>query len=254
MGGGENIYFSIIAFLLLLVFAIVWVIFRKRQKVVWFCAFVMVGGFVGYYSYYPTMLEHTHQQRLLILNEYLDKTYPTATFDVRPQQLEAGDRLGDFYVHHVESPYIGVILRVTDDEQVTQIGMWDATDYPSQEELWRKLTTILDADYTLGQTIANIKMHDYWLEDALTVFAVTIDEKLALALFHYTAEGYGFISLTYGNQPHVVTASYEDFVFVYVEADSKIDVIPVTFTSGEQHMLDTTDHKGQILVKKLEEL
>ena len=193
MNPGELIYFFLIGVALVVAISILWFIFRKRIKVASTVTFILVIGYVGYILYYPTLKINTHTERYEKITEYLAENYPNKKFTISPEYYEEGYTVGDFQVNDIETPTIGVTLRVSKEEQVTQVGTWSNIEYPTQQELWRVIEFTYGETYTLGRKSTNITKKDDWMDGELTAFALTIDDMPAIAFFNYSKEGYGLL-------------------------------------------------------------
>ena len=139
MRPGELIIFLLVGAALLVVILISWIIFRKRKKWAIVLSAVLVVGYVGYYLYFPTLKVNTHAKRYEQVIHYLAENYPNQEFTVTPEHFEEGYWVGRFEVNDLNTPTIGVTLRVDKKGQVTQIGHWSNRGFPSQEELWQEL-------------------------------------------------------------------------------------------------------------------
>ena len=221
MRSGELISFMLLGVGVFTVILFIFFILRKRKKLAILLTIPLLIGYVSYYMFFPTIQENTHAKRYQQLEAYLSTTYPEKHFVVTPQHFEQGVNVGDFEVHHLETPEIGVTLRVKKDGSVSQVSTWTNSDYPAQQELWRNVQTIFLGDYTLDKEIPDIKHVDTWIDGELTVFALTIDDQPAIAIFTYSSAGYSLIDVTEGTREQPVIAEYENYVFTYNALEQK---------------------------------
>ena len=124
MSPSENIYFFLIGVTIVAAIMIIWLIFRKRKKVALVFTSVMVIGFVSYYAYYPTLKVNKHAKRYEQVVHYLTEKYPDRIFSISPKKYERGYTVGDFKVNDIETPNIGVTLRVDKEGRVAQTSWW----------------------------------------------------------------------------------------------------------------------------------
>ena len=247
---GEIIYFSLIAIILFVVIIVVWFIFRKRKKWAIILTSIFVIGYLAYYIYYPTLKVNTHAERYEQISDYLAKSYPNKQFNIEPKQYEEGYTVGDFSVNDITSPTIGVTLRVGDEWQVTQISNWSKNEYPTQQELWREVEWIYGEPYTLDKEISKITKQDEWIDDELTVFALTIDDMPAIAIFNYSSAGYGLIELQQGEREGFVSIEIDSYVFIYIDDSYQGEKIMVHLKNGEEYALNADENKGRLIVKR----
>lgn len=221
MRPGDLISFILLGIGLLIVILFIFFILRKRKKLAIALTMPLLIGYVSYYMLFPTIQENTHAKRYQQLEAYLSTTYPERHFVITPQHFEQGVNVGDFEVHHLDTPEIGVTLRVKKDGSVSQVSTWTNSDYPTQQELWRVLQTNLLGDYALDKEIPEIKKIDTWIDGELTVFALTVDDQPAIAIFTYSNAGYSLIDVIEGTREQPVTAEYEHYVFTYNALEQK---------------------------------
>ncbi|WP_438311708.1 hypothetical protein [Sporosarcina sp. FA9] len=214
MNPGELISFFNIGFAGVIAIIILWFIFRKRRKLVIALTSMLVLGYIGYFLYYPTLKINTHTKGYGIVIEYLDMNYPDKEFTISPQHYEAGYTVGDFQVNDIETPTIGVTLRVDKEKKVMQIGTWSNLEYPTQQELWREIESIYGEANTLDKDIAEISKKDEWFDGELTAFALTIDDLPAIALFNYSKAGYSLLELREEDFEDYVIIEKEGYVFI----------------------------------------
>ncbi|MFF5996082.1 hypothetical protein AAGS61_15220 [Lysinibacillus sp. KU-BSD001] len=144
MSPGENIYFSLLGFGVLMAIMIIWLILRKRKKLVIGITSALIMGYASYYLYYPTLKVNTHAERYQQLEAYLEKTYPDKQLAISPQHYEPGYRVGEFRVNDSKTPSMGVSLRVDQHGQVSQFATWSNTSYPTQKSYGEKLHSITE--------------------------------------------------------------------------------------------------------------
>lgn len=261
MNPAELIYFMLLAGVCFIVLLVIWFIFRKRKKVAIVLTCVVVISYIGYYLYFPTLKEQEHAKKYEQVQTYLAATYPEQLFTVQSKKYEPGVIVGDFDVNRVETPHIGVTLRVGDDGSVSQVSTWEDMDYPSQQELWREIE---HRQILTGNTVAELEgamldkekmievlLRDQWIDGELTVFAVTINDLPAVAVYNYSNEGYSLIQLQQG-ETNFAVAEHAGQLFVYVDETYVADTIAVKLENGGEQVVDLTHNKGQLLVIPIE--
>ncbi len=252
MDSGDSVHFFLIGFGIVIGIIIISFILRKRKKVAITLSLALLAGYVGYYAYFPTMQENTHAERYRLLEAYLSKTYPEKQLAISPKHYEAGDRVGEFNVNDITTPTIGVVLRVDEEGQVSQIATWSNINYPAQQEVWQDLAFSYGGAYSLDKEMADITKEDMWIDGELSVFALTINGVPSIAVYHYSNEGYGLVELTEGNSGEFVTAEADGRLFIYIDKNYQKETITVYSESGQQRILPTPELKGQLLVGKLD--
>lgn len=250
MSPRENIYFLLIAIVITAVIICIFFIFRKRRKWTIALTSVLVIGYIGYYIYYPFLKVNTHAERYEQLINYLAKNYPNKQFTIIPKHYEEGYRVGNFTVNDVVSPTMGVTLRVNDKGQVTQGGTWESNDYPTQQELWRELEFSYGETYSLGKKIPKITKQDEWMDGELTVFALTIEDMPAIAVYNYSSGGYGFVELQQGEREGYVSIEIDGYVFIYIDVSYSGETVTIHLKNGEEYSLSADEYKGQLIVEK----
>lgn len=247
----ENIYFILIGVILLVVIILIWLIFRSRKK--WAIAFssMLVIGFVGYYLSFPTIKVNTHAERYEQVNDYLAENYPNKKFTILPKYYEEGYTVGQFDVNKMETPTIGVTLRVDKKGEVTQVGTWSNKEYPTQQELWQEIEFMYGETYTLDKEIAEITKQDEWMEGELTAFALSIDDMPAIALFHYSSKSFGLLELRQGERGGFISIEEEGYVFIYIDKSYQGEIVTIDLKNGEEYKLNVDQHKGKLIVKKI---
>jgi len=218
---GELISFMGLGIVVFIVILFIFFILCKRKKLAIALTIPLIISYVSYFIFFPTIQENTHAKRHQQLEDYLSATYPDKHFTISPQHFEQGVNVGDFKVHHLDTPEIGVTLRVKKDGSVSQVSTWTNSDYLTQQELWRVLQTNLLGDYALDKEIPEIKKIDTWIDGELTVFALTVDDQPAIAIFTYSNAGYSLIDVIEGTREQPVTAEYEHYVFTYNALEQK---------------------------------
>ena len=250
MSPSENIYFFLIGVPVVAAIMFIWLIFRKRKKVAIVFTSMMVIGFVSYYAYYPTLKVNKHAKLYEQVILYLTEKYPDKMFAISPEQYELGYTVGDFNVNDIETPKIGVTLRVDKEGQVVQTGWWSNSNHPTQQELWREIEFNYDGPYTLDKGIADITKEDEWIEDELTAFALTINSMPAIALFNYTKGGYGLLELQQEEHEGFVVIENSGYVFIYVDERYQGETVTVNLEDGREYILNVNRQKGQLIVEK----
>ena len=251
MSPSESIYFFLIALCILIIILIVWWIFRKRKKWAVGLTFLLVIGFIAYFLYYPTLKVNTHGERYEQVVAYLAKDYPNKEFHIEPKFYEEGYSVGEFRVNDVKLPTMGVTLRVGGNGEVTQLSTWSKNEYPTQRELWREIEFFHGDTYSLDKEIAKIMKHDEWFDGELTVFALTIDDMPAIALFNYSSEGYQFLELQQGEQEGFIFIEKDDYVWIYIDERYRGEKVTIYLKNGEEYSLNVNGNKGKLIVEKL---
>lgn len=246
MNLSETITFFFIGLAVLLTIGIVWVLFRNRKKWAMVLTCLLVVGYVGYFAYYPYLQVSIHAEKYDQVSEYLKTNYPNRTFTVIPEQYKAGDTVGVFYINDKETPDIGVILHVDDNDEIEQIGNWTDGAFPTQQELWQELEFSYGKTYTLDSDNIEIKKQDEWIEGELTVFALIIDKMPAIAIYEYSKAGYGLLDLQVAEDDLVISAEVDGQVFIYVDERYKGKMADVLLENGETVSVDATAYKGNL--------
>lgn len=249
MSPSELIYFFIIGAAVVIVTTIIWLIFRKKRRVSIVLMSVLVLGFIGYVLYFPTLKTNHHSEAYGIVSNYLDEKYPTRVFAVVPEHYEAGSTVGHFYVNDIETPTIGVTLRVDKDE-VTEIGTWSNLDYPTQQELWRELQSYYESPYSLNKDLAEITKIDEWIDGELTAFALTIDDLPAIALFNFSKAGYSLLELQEGEREGYVLIEKEGYVFIYADERYEGKTVSANLVNNKEFTINVEQQKGQLIIEK----
>ena len=250
MRPGELISFMLFGIGILIVILFIFFILRKRKKLAIGLTIPLVIGYVGYYILFPTLQENTHAKRYQQLEDYLSTTYPEKHFVISPQQFEPGVYVGEFQVHQLDTPEIGVTLRVQKDGSVSQLSTWTNSNYPTQQDLWRELQSNFLGNYSLDKEIPEMKKIDTWIDGELTVFALTIDDNPSIAIFTYSNTGYKLIGVTEGKQGEVTTAEYENYLFIYIDDYYAEAIATIHSKSGETYSIDTLEQKGRLIINE----
>lgn len=249
MSPSELIYFFVIGVAVVIAIAIFWFIFRKKRRVAIALTSILVLGFIGYVLYFPALKTKKHSEAYGIVSDYLDENYPDRVFTIRQEHYEAGLTVGNFDVNDIETPTIGVTLRVIGDE-VTEIGTWSNLEYPTQHELWRELQSYYESPYSLNKALAEITKIDEWINGELTAFALTIDDKPAIALFNYSRAGYGLLELQEGEREGYVILEKEGHVFIYADERYPGKTVSANLVNSKGSTFNVEQQKGQLIIKK----
>ena len=249
MSPSELIYFFVIGVAVVIAITILWFIFRKKRRVAIVLTSILVLGFIGYVLYFPTLKTNKHSEAYGIVSDYLDKNYPNRVFTVVPEHYEAGFTVGDFDVNDIVTPTIGVTLRVDKDE-VTEIGTWSNLEYPTQQELWREIQSFYKSPYSLNKDLAEITKIDEWIDGELTAFALTIDDKPAIALFNYSKAGYGLLELQEGEREGYVIIEKEGYVFIYTDERYQGKIVSANLANSKEFTFNFEQKKGQLIIEK----
>lgn len=248
MNPSEWITFTLFGFLLIIIIAIAWFVFRKRKKWAVAVTAVLVIGYVGYYAYYPTMKTNAHAAKYEQLVEYLETKYPGQQFTIRPEHYEAGVTVGTFDINGAETPDMGVTLRVDDEGEVRQISTWTGGGYPEQRDLWKDLEFHYGGDYTFDREEVEITKQDEWIDGELTVFALNIDDRPAIAVYEYAQGGYGRLDLQESQNGDFVSAEIEGYVFIYIDERYPNETAEIELQNGDSISVDAAEHKGELFI------
>ncbi|MEG0473115.1 MAG: hypothetical protein RR588_12350 [Solibacillus sp.] len=228
MNPAENIYFFLLGFGVL---------------------FAIVIGFAVYYMYFPTIKKNTHAERFQQIQVYLEETYPEKQFAITPQQYEPGYTVGDFEINDLNTPLIGVTLRVHKDGDVSQIATWSKEDYPTQQELWRVIEFHYGEMYSLDKEMGKFIHKDHWIEGELTAFALTINDVPSIALFNYSNGGYSLLELKEGERGKFVSVELDGYLFIYIDENYQGELVTIETTAGKQFTLNAPEQKGRLIVE-----
>lgn len=250
MSPSEVIHFLLIGVIVFVVIMLIWIIFRKRKKWATALTSVFVIGYVGYYLYFPILKVNTHAERYEQVVSYLEENYPNKEFTILPKHYEEGYRVGEFQINDIETPTVGVTLRVDEKGKVTQISSWSNQEFPTQQELWREVAFIYGENYSLDKEIAEITKQDQWIDGELTAFALNINDMPAIALFNYSSGGYSLLELQQGEREGFVSIEEEGYVFIYIHERYQGDIVMIRLKDGEEYTLNAELHKGQLVVEK----
>ncbi|MCG7345472.1 hypothetical protein MHZ92_15145 [Sporosarcina sp. ACRSL] len=249
MKPGELIYFLLIGVIVLAVILVIWLVLRKRKKWAVVLSSVLVIGYAGYFFYYPTLQVNTHAERYEQVVNYLAENYPDKEFTISPKDYEEGYTVGTFQVNNIETPMIGVILRVDKEGQVTQTATWENRGYPKQQELWREIEFTYGG-YTLDKEKVEIAKQDEWIDGELTAFALTIDDMPAIALFSYSNEGYGLLELQQGAREEFVFIEKRSYIFIYIDERYQGEILTFQLKNGEDYTVNADQNKGKLIVER----
>ncbi|WP_342505338.1 hypothetical protein [Sporosarcina sp. FSL K6-2383] len=250
MSPSEIISFLLIGAAVIVAIVVFWFIFRKRIKFAIALTAVLVIGYIGYFIYYPTLKVNTHAKRYEQVMEYLTEKYPDKEYSVSPEHYEKGYSVGEFNVNDVETPTMGVTLRVDRKGQVTQILTWSNLGYPAQQELWRKIEFFYGETYTLDKDIADVTKEDEWINGELTAFALTIDEMPAIAFYNYSKASFSLLGLELGEREGFVVLEEDGYLFIYVDKRYERETITGILENGKEFMLNIDQKKGRLIVEK----
>ncbi|WP_153732769.1 hypothetical protein [Sporosarcina obsidiansis] len=249
MNPGELIMYLLIGMALAVVILLNWLILRKRKKLAITLTGLLVIGYVGSYLYYPTLKTNTHANRYEQVIEYLSETYPNREFQISPKHYENGISVGEFDVNDRNTPTMGVTLRVDKKGQVTQTATWSNRGYPTQQELWREVEFIHGDPYSLDKENAHITKDDVWIKGELTVFALTINDTPAIAVFNYSKEGYGLLQLEQGEHEGFIVVEEAGYVFIYTDERYPKESITADLENGKNVSFNVAKQKGRLVVE-----
>ncbi len=210
----------------------------------------IVIGFAGYYMYYPTIKKNTHTERFQQIQVFLEKTYPDKQFAITSQHYESGYIVGDFEISDLNTPLMGVTLRVHKDGHVSQIATWSKLDYPTQQKLWRVIEFYYGETYSLDKEIGEFTRKDHWIDGELTVFALTINDVPSIAIFNYSTAGYSLLELKEGERGKFVSVELDGYLFIYIDENYEGELVTIHTEAGNQYTLNAQEQKGKLIVKK----
>lgn len=248
MNLAELIVFSLFGLLLLITTAIIWFVFRKRKKWAVAITALFLLGYIGYYVYYPVLKASQHAEKYDQITEYLLSNYPQREFNVQPENLESGGDIGMFNVNDKETPDMGVTLYVEDNGQASQMSNWINSDIPQQTEIWRELKFYYGGNYTLDRNDFEITKQDEWIDKELTVFALNIDGRPAIAIYEYSAAGYGMLDLQEAEAKTYVAAEAEGRTFVFISEQYEEESVEINFADGTLMEVDAANNKGKLFI------
>lgn len=248
MNLAELIIYSLFGVLLLVIIAITWFVLRKRKKWTLVITAVLLIGYVGYYAYYPILKTSQHAEKYEKITEYLASNYPEREFTVEPDHFEAGVDVGTFNVNDKDTPDMGVTLHVDDEGQVLQISNWISSDFPQQGDLWRELEFYYGGNYTLDSENSEITKQDEWIDGELTVFALNIDGRPAIAVYEYSAAGYGMLDFKEAESQTYAAAEAEGRMFVYISEQFGGESVEINMADGTTIEVDAANNKGELFV------
>lgn len=248
MNPSDLIAYLLFGFLLLLIIAVAWFVFRKRKKWAVVVTALLVIGYISYYAYFPTLQVKIHAAKYEQVTEYLASKYPEREFTVEPEHFEEGYYVGFFDVNDHETPQFGVTLGVKSNGEVFQTSTWDATGILAQENLWKTLYFAYHDDYSLDSKQIEITKQDEWIDGELTVFALTIDDHPAIGVYEYSHGGYGTLALEEAQRGEVVSVEIEGHVFVYIDEHHPEETIEIELQNGKTISVEAAQHKGRLFI------
>ncbi|HSJ38143.1 MAG TPA: hypothetical protein VK945_07995 [Planococcus sp. (in: firmicutes)] len=248
MNPGDLIVYLLFGFLLLIIIAVAWFVFRKRKKWAMAVTAFLIIGYIGYYAYFPTLQENIHEAKYEQVTEYLATKYPEREFTVEPEHFEEGYYVGFFDVNDHETPEFGVTLGVKNNGEVFQTSSWDATGILAQQNLWKTLYYSYHDDYSLDSKKIEITKKDEWIDGELTVFALNIDDHPTIAVYEYSHGGYGTWALEESQTGDVVSVEIEGHVLIYIDERHPDETVEIGLQNGKTISVDAAQHKGKLFV------
>ena len=233
----------------LFVCVILWFVLKRRRKWAIFLSGILLIAYSGYVFYYPTLQKNTHKERYGQLTEYLSENYPKREFNITPEEYGEEYVVGSFTVHDVDSPTMGVEMAVNRAGDVTETAYWHMLDSLTQQEVWKELEFSYGGAYTLDKEIPEITKLDEWMDGRLTAFALSINDKPAIALFDYSTGGYSQLDLQEGEKAGYVSAEYGGYVFIYMDEQFTADTLTVHSADGSEYTVNA-GQKGRLIVEK----
>lgn len=247
MSPAENLMFVVLGVGALLAIGMLFFVFRKRKRWALVLSGLLVISYIGFFAYQPYMKTEAHAEKYEEVIEYLALQYPEREFLVAPQQYEKGVAVGHFDVSDKQTPEMGVTLQVGENGDIQQVSNWTTGEFPAQQDVWQELEFHYGGNYTLNREAVEISKQDEWIEGELTVFALTIDQLPAIAVYEYSPAGYGLLNLEVAQEGSVVWAEIEGMVFVYVDERIEEQAADITLESGES--ISVADRqKGELVV------
>lgn len=251
MKGSEIIYFLILATACLVVLLFLWFIFKKRKRLLVVFTFLLVLFYTSFYFLYPTIKVNIHAKRYEQLTEYLTKKYPNRTFTVVPKDYEEGYTVGEFHVNDVNTPRIGVTLRVNNRSDILQTSSWlKERGHYEQTKLYQDVMYHSFTDYTLDDTLPVVEKIDEWIKDELIVLALKIDHALGIAIFENKDGIISLLELQKVEKEDYVYVTFADYLFIYVDEHHDQDSLTITIKGHEEYKLNLDEIKNQLIVEK----
>lgn len=117
----DSLFLILIAVIILIPVALLFIVFRKRKKIARIIVSIIVSSYIVFVAIYPTILSNLHAKRYDELEEYLQNTYPNEEFIIYSRNYDDAIQLGDYDVSNKSTPKIGVTYRVTKDGEIFQL-------------------------------------------------------------------------------------------------------------------------------------
>lgn len=232
-----------------IVYVILWFVLKKRKKWAIVLPGILLIAYSGYVFYYPTMQKNTHAERYDQLTEFLSENYPKREFNITPEEYGEEYVVGSFTVHDIDSPTMGVEMAVNRAGDVTETAYWHMLDSLTQQELWKGIEFSYEGAYTLDRESPEIAKLDEWMDGGLTAFALSINDRPAIALFDYSDGGYSQLDLQEGEKAGYVSAEYGGYVFIYMDEQFTADTLTVHSADGSEYTVNA-GQKGRLIVEK----
>ncbi|EFI68895.1 hypothetical protein JIN86_18130 [Lysinibacillus sp. HST-98] len=117
----DSLFLILIAVIISIPVALLFIVFRKRKKIARIIVSIIVSSYIVFVAIYPTILSNLHAKRYDELEEYLQNTYPNEEFIIYSRNYDDAIQLGDYDVSNKSTPKIGVTYRVTKDGEIFQL-------------------------------------------------------------------------------------------------------------------------------------
>ncbi|WP_312128548.1 hypothetical protein [Lysinibacillus capsici] len=117
----DSLFLILIAVIISIPVALLFIVFRKRKKIARTIVSIIVSSYIVFVAIYPTILSNLHANRYDKLEEYLQNTYPNEEFIIYSRNYDDAIQLGDYDVSNKSTPKIGVTYRVTKDGEIFQL-------------------------------------------------------------------------------------------------------------------------------------
>jgi len=117
----DSLFLILIAVIISIPVALLFIVFRKRKKIARTIVSIIVSSYIVFVAIYPTILSNLHANRYDELEKYLQNTYPNEEFIIYSRNYDDAIQLGDYDVSNKSTPKIGVTYRVTKDGEIFQL-------------------------------------------------------------------------------------------------------------------------------------
>lgn len=251
MNAGELLTYLSIGLLVLVLMLIIGILLRRRKKAVLIIISLIAIVYIGLYFYDPVYKAKTHQQNYEQMVHYLKMQDPAHLYEVSPKIYEAGVYVGEFTVHRQGNPNFGSLFQVSREGEVFEKGSWYDIPHPTgEEELWEHL--IFSFYEGFQKELPQIVKKDQWLEGEEAVFALTVDNKPALASFHYDQASLSQQPTEIAEDKDFVVLEKAQKLFVYASETLVEEELSLLLENGETLNVDVAGKKGRLIVLERE--